>query len=215
MNKIVPKFAGTATLTVEPVGCSRCGAPDADYHGLCYSCATKYVEVRSGNRPEDKSGMSAEQKAFKRGIEFAEIVHTAEDRAEYERDAHHKRVQSFGEQHPDFHTPEHMAWLAEQQPLLTYDEVMDRLNDERSVKRDEVDPKALTRKVWVSGNGSPGCLYDNGPNYHRTKEDAIASCAFVFDEYKGVVTALRKYHRWVSDRGEMCEISESTINEIL
>lgn len=102
------------------------------------------------------------------------------------------------------------------QHKLTYDEVMERLADERTVKRDEVDPAVLTRTVWVSGNGSPGCLYDNGPNYHRTKADAIASCAFVFDEYKGVVTSLRKYHSWTCpDTHEVCEISESTINEIL
>lgn len=98
---------------------------------------------------------------------------------------------------------------------LSYDEVLDKLANDQRVTRDEVLGSALMRKVWVSGNGSPGCLYDNGPNYHRTKEDAVQSCAFTFDEERGCATSLRKYHTWTAKSGEVCEISQTTLRDIL
>lgn len=105
---------------------------------------------------------------------------------------------------------------------LSFDEVMERLSDERSVSRSEVQARALRRKVWVSGNGSPGCLYDNGPHYHETKASAIESCAFVADwcdegpnPYRGIVSALRQYHSFHADTGEVFEISQTTLGAIL
>ena len=107
-------------------------------------------------------------------------------------------------------------------PKLSFDETMQRLGDERTVAADEVQARALSRKIWVSGNGSPGCLYDNGPNYHSTKADAIASCAFTADwcddgpnPYRGIVSALRRYHSFTADTGEFFEISQTTLRDIL
>ncbi len=40
---------------------------------------------------------------------------------------------------------------------------------------------ALRPKHWISGSGLAGCLYDNGPNVHDSKEDAIESILFNFD----------------------------------
>ena len=82
---------------------------------------------------------------------------------------------------------------------LSYTEALERLADQRIVHANDVEARAMRRKVWISGNGSPGCLYDNGPNYHETKADAIASCAFTADwdddspnPYRGIVSALRR-----------------------
>ena len=105
---------------------------------------------------------------------------------------------------------------------LTFDEAMERLGDERTVDWHDVQARALSRKIWVSGNGSPGCLYDNGPNYHATKADAIASCAFTAEwnddspnPYRGLVTALRKYHGFTADTGERFSISQTTLRDVL
>lgn len=38
---------------------------------------------------------------------------------------YHERVQNFGEQHPDFHSPQHMAWLRRKQGVLKRVEVYD------------------------------------------------------------------------------------------
>lgn len=99
--------------------------------------------------------------------------------------------------------------------MLTFDEALEALANGRIINASDVRADALVRKVWVSGNGTPGCLYDNGPNYHRTKDDAIASLAQVFDWERGIVTSLRRYHTWTSDRGERCEISQTTLRSIL
>jgi hypothetical protein len=99
--------------------------------------------------------------------------------------------------------------------MLTYDEVLEHLAEQRLVVASDVYASALNRIVWVSGNGSPGCLYDNGPNYSRTKKDAIDSLAFIFDHERGCITELRRYHSWTAESGERCEISRHTLREIL
>jgi hypothetical protein len=79
---------------------------------------------------------------------------------------------------------------------LTYDEVIERLNNERSVDRDEVKKSALLRKVWVAAWGLPGCLYENRA-ICRTKTDAIRAALFMAESEngppRGMWTALFKY----------------------
>jgi len=105
---------------------------------------------------------------------------------------------------------------------LSFDEVMDKLSDERTVTHADVQARALRRKIWVSGNGQPGCLYDNGPHYHATKRAAIESCAFTAewnedtpDPYRGLVTSLRKYHGFTAETGERFSISQTTLADVL
>lgn len=48
-------------------------------------------------------------------------------------------------------------------------------------------------KHWVSGSGSPGCLYDGGPDVHDTEEQAIESLEFRFDCLgKGSLARMRR-----------------------
>lgn len=70
----------------------------------------------------------------------------------------------------------------------------------------------MSKRHWIAGNGSIGCLYDNCEVF-RTKKDAIEYLAdFVFDDIRGIKTALRKYEIfYFSDYSgagaDYCEIS--------
>lgn len=59
-------------------------------------------------------------------------------------------------------------------PKLTFDEALERLNEERCVSRDDVLASALARIVWVSEWHLPGCLSESR-GYHTTKTDAVES----------------------------------------
>lgn len=105
---------------------------------------------------------------------------------------------------------------------LSFDETLERLANEQRVSPSEVSARALRRKVWISGNGLPGCMYDNGPHYHATKRDAIESCAFAADwcddspnPYRGIVQSLRRYHSFTAATGERFEISQDTLGGII
>lgn len=74
---------------------------------------------------------------------------------------------------------------------LTFDEVMQRLADERPVRREDVRASVLRRKVWVYGHGQPGCLYDYGPCYSRTKKDAVEELCWIADIGEGVPRGMR------------------------
>jgi hypothetical protein len=98
-------------------------------------------------------------------------------------------------------------------------EVLQALADERVVKAADVPARLLRAKVWVSGAGQPGCLYDYGPNYSRSKSDAIADVAFVADDSesgipRGIKAELARsgsfYHC-----GIRYEISVSTLGDVL
>jgi len=104
-------------------------------------------------------------------------------------------------------------------PKLTFDEVMQRLADDRAVSRDEVSARALARHVWVAGAGSPGCLYDSGPYYSARKTDAIETLAFIADDGesgtpRGLVTALRERGSF-SHKGWIYEVSQTTLRDVL
>lgn len=102
---------------------------------------------------------------------------------------------------------------------LTFDEVMQRLAYGRSVNRSEVKARALARRIWVAGAGSPGCLYDSGPYYSTTKRGAIEYLVSIADDGeggipRGLVTALRAGYSF-SHNGWVYEVSRSTLREVL
>lgn len=80
---------------------------------------------------------------------------------------------------------------------LTFDEVMDRLADDRSIDIFEVSQRALQRKVWIAEWHIPGCLSESS-SVCLTKNDAIETCLMYADNPHGMKTALRKYGRFDS-----------------
>lgn len=70
-------------------------------------------------------------------------------------------------------------------------DVLSALADGRAVNASEVSPRVLRARVWVSGSGSPGCLYDYGPNYSASARDAVADLLFVADCGDGAPRGLR------------------------
>lgn len=80
-------------------------------------------------------------------------------------------------------------------PKLTYDEVLDLLNEGRYVDPDQVNTRTLLRTVWSNCNGFPGCLPDS-LGYNRSKADAITSCLTIADDGtgppRGMKTALER-----------------------
>ena len=81
---------------------------------------------------------------------------------------------------------------------LTFDEALQRINDERRVYAHEVLASALRRKVWVAEWHIPGCLSESR-GYYLTKEDAIqGGLDFADSDFdplpKGMKTALRRDH---------------------
>ena len=79
---------------------------------------------------------------------------------------------------------------------LTFDEALERLNDERPVSSSEVYACALDRVIWIAEWHCPGCLSES-VSYSTSKEDAVESaCFFAGDECdvpRGMKTALRKF----------------------
>jgi hypothetical protein len=80
---------------------------------------------------------------------------------------------------------------------LTFDEALERINEERPVYAHEVLASALRRKVWVAEWHIPGCLSESR-SYCLTKADAIeaavdyAHSPGIDDPPRGMKTALRK-----------------------
>ena len=80
---------------------------------------------------------------------------------------------------------------------LTFDEALERINEERIVRTHEVYADALARKVWVAEWHIPGCLSESR-GYYTTKKDAVEGAV----EYthspgidsppRGIYRALRK-----------------------
>ena len=97
---------------------------------------------------------------------------------------------------------------------LTFDEVVDMINSEIQIDREDVKASVLKRKVWINANGLPGCMYDHqGTN--MTKADAIESCKLIADEYpRGFVTNLRKYGGASID-GYRYNVYRATIDELI
>lgn len=84
---------------------------------------------------------------------------------------------------------------------LTFDDALERINEERSIDRDDVQSRALSRYLWIAEWHFPGCMSESR-SYCLTKADAIESALdFASGEDgppRGMLTDLRTYGR--SDR---------------
>lgn len=101
---------------------------------------------------------------------------------------------------------------------LTFDEAMERLNDQRYIKASDVLASALSRKVWLAEWHYPGCLSES-QNICTSKEDAIESACFYYDDSengipRGMITSLRKYGRF-DKNGTICQVYKLTLADIL
>ena len=77
---------------------------------------------------------------------------------------------------------------------LTFDEVLDRINDGRSVDANDVQARALRRKVWIAEWHIPGCLSESF-NVCLSKGDAIAQALEFCGHVRGAKTDLQCYGR--------------------
>jgi len=80
---------------------------------------------------------------------------------------------------------------------LTFDEALDRINDERSIRASEIQARALQRVVWVAEWHLPGCLSESF-SVCLTKREAIDCALSMADKPRGMLTDLKRYGR--SDR---------------
>lgn len=84
---------------------------------------------------------------------------------------------------------------------LTFDEALERINEERHVSHDDVRADALRRVVWVAEWHLPGCMSESR-SYCLTKHDAIESALSMAEDSdgppRGMLADLRRYGR--SDR---------------
>ena len=84
---------------------------------------------------------------------------------------------------------------------LTFDEALERINDERSIDWRNVQARALSRYLWMSEWHLPGCMSESR-GYSLTKKDAIENCLSMASGAdgppRGMATDLRTYGR--SDR---------------
>lgn len=87
---------------------------------------------------------------------------------------------------------------------LTFDEALERLNDQRYIKASDVLASALKRKIWVAEWHLPGCLSESQCLCANKKGAIECACFMVEGENgvpRGMITALRKYGRFDSDSG--------------
>ena len=84
---------------------------------------------------------------------------------------------------------------------LTFDETLEKINDERSIDASDVQARALSRYIWISEWHFPGCISESR-GYSLTKNDAIENCLSMAEGAegapRGMKTDLRTYGR--SDR---------------
>lgn len=75
-------------------------------------------------------------------------------------------------------------------PKLTFDEALERLNDQRSLTSDEVRADALRRMVWVAEWHLPGCLSESFAIL-TTKRDAIECALSMAEGHDGPPRGMR------------------------
>lgn len=84
---------------------------------------------------------------------------------------------------------------------FTFDETLEKINDERSIDASDVQARALNRYIWISEWHFPGCMSESR-GYYLTKADAIENCLSMASGAdgppRGMATDLRTYGR--SDR---------------
>lgn len=75
-------------------------------------------------------------------------------------------------------------------PKLTFDEALQRINDECSVHRNDVQARALRRRIWVAEWHLPGCLSESF-SVCLTKRDAIESALSMAEGELGAPRGMR------------------------
>jgi hypothetical protein len=107
---------------------------------------------------------------------------------------------------------------------LTFDDVLQLINDERCVDSNDVQARALRQYIWIAEWHLPGCLSESR-SYVLTKNDAI-ECALSMAEGsdgppRGMLTDLRTYGRsnrtapdaWA--RGAITTVQRVQLSDIL
>lgn len=107
---------------------------------------------------------------------------------------------------------------------LTFDEALERIDDERYVDASDVQDRALSRYLWVSEWHLPGCMSESR-GYSLTKNDAIENCLSMASGAdgppRGMLTDLRTYgasNRTAPDawaRGAISTIKRVQLRDIL
>ena len=91
--------------------------------------------------------------------------------------------------------------------LLSFEEVIEKLQEERVVRAEEVPASVRERKIWVAEWHFPGCLSESQAICLSKKEAIDAACSYAEDEFgdppRGMKTALRKWERGEA-YGAMC-----------
>lgn len=107
---------------------------------------------------------------------------------------------------------------------LTFDDVLEIINEERPIDASNVQARALNRYLWVSEWHLPGCMSESR-GYSLTKSDAIENCLSMAEGAdgppRGMLTDLRTYGRsdrtapdaWA--RGAITTIERMTLRDIL
>jgi len=75
-------------------------------------------------------------------------------------------------------------------PKLTFDEALQRINDGCSVHRNDVQARALRRRIWVAEWHLPGCLSESF-SVCLTKSDAIKSALSMAEGAEGAPRGMR------------------------
>ena len=78
---------------------------------------------------------------------------------------------------------------------LTFEEALEDIGDGRFVKWQDVQARALKRKVWIAEWHLPGCLSESY-DVCLSKADAIESALMMADSPRGMKTSLVKYGRF-------------------
>ncbi len=83
---------------------------------------------------------------------------------------------------------------------LTFEEALERINEQRPVRADEVQARALRRYVWLMMYSAPGCLPDHN-DVSTNKKDALESARQLYagDAPRGFMTRLRRHGIAVTD----------------
>ena len=107
---------------------------------------------------------------------------------------------------------------------FTFDEALERINEDRSIDASDVQARALSRYLWMSEWHLPGCMSESR-GYSLTKNDAIENCLSMASGAdgppRGMATDLRTYGRsdrtapdaWA--RGAISTITRVTLGNIL
>jgi hypothetical protein len=77
---------------------------------------------------------------------------------------------------------------------LTFSETLDAISDERNIDANEVQARALRRKVWIAEWHIPGCLSESF-SVCLTRADAISQAREFCGHVRGAKSDLQRYGR--------------------